>query len=272
MGKPTALTQRPAWAIQPLQLSNLRGQATLQLNDQLDTWREYDQSSIGKADLAQSSQPSADCTSFEGTNLIVRGATLGTLPRRGLCAGILGRLEKKKRKKKKGPQPHLPPSSSPTIAVGHHLPFLPYRSRFQSIFTVVLLSSPPTYCQPPHPPTAALLPFFTNACHYNICLPIATHHCFTSPLPSPLAASSSAGHLCSSPPCHCRRQSLPSPFLLSQPAPSCTAAHNYCPLLQSPMLPIPSSPVTHVSRHHHCCRLACRRCFLFLDSIRDLRP
>ncbi|RWW71429.1 hypothetical protein BHE74_00020829 [Ensete ventricosum] len=95
MGKPTALTQRPAWAIQPLQLSNLRGQATLQLNDQLDTWREYDQLSIGKADLAQSSQPGADCTSFEGTNLIVRGATLGTLPQRGLCAGILGRLEVK---------------------------------------------------------------------------------------------------------------------------------------------------------------------------------
>ncbi|RRT52544.1 hypothetical protein B296_00012393 [Ensete ventricosum] len=34
----------------------------------------------------------------------------------------------------------------------------------------------------------------------NICLPIATHHYFTSPLPSPSAASSSAGHFCFHPP------------------------------------------------------------------------
>ncbi|RWW78899.1 hypothetical protein BHE74_00012848 [Ensete ventricosum] len=42
------------------------------------------------------------------------------------------------------------------------------------------------------------------------------------PLPSPSAASSSAGHLCSSPPCHHRRPSLPTlssfpPFLPQQP-------------------------------------------------------
>ncbi|RWW41489.1 hypothetical protein BHE74_00053009 [Ensete ventricosum] len=33
--------------------------------------------------------------------------------------------------------------------------------------------------------------FFTAACHYSICLPVTTHHRFTSPLPSPSVASSS---------------------------------------------------------------------------------
>ncbi|RZR99063.1 hypothetical protein BHM03_00028552 [Ensete ventricosum] len=42
----------------------------------------------------------------------------------------------------------------------------------------------------------------------------------TSSLPSPSVASSSVGHLCSSPPYHHRRPSLPSPFFLSLPAPS----------------------------------------------------
>ncbi|RWW74403.1 hypothetical protein BHE74_00017661 [Ensete ventricosum] len=72
--------------------------------------------------------------------------------------------------------------------------------------------------------------FFITACHCSICLPIATHHRFTSSLPSTLITSSSPDHLCSYPPCHCHWPSLPSPFLLSLPAPS----HVDAPLLHLP--------------------------------------
>ncbi|RZS23811.1 hypothetical protein BHM03_00056793 [Ensete ventricosum] len=69
-----------------------------------------------------------------------------------------------------------------------------------------LLSSPP---KPPTIPAHAALPFLLSYC---------SNH--TSLLISPSVASSSADHLYSSPPCHRRRPSLPSPFLLSLPAPS----------------------------------------------------
>ncbi|RRT70254.1 hypothetical protein B296_00024185 [Ensete ventricosum] len=192
MGKPTAPTQRPAWAIQPLQLSNLRGQATLQLNDQLDTWREYDQSSIGKADLAQSSQPGADCTSFEGTNLIVRGATLGTLPRRGLCAGILGRLE---------PQP------SPAIIIASSLADAAFQPSIASLSPIL-----PPYrviegCS--HPPLLPQSPLAapsssSSLCHNRIYYSHLLSNCRQQPqpplagprcLPDPVAPASSSSTL-----------------------------------------------------------------------------
>ncbi|RWW57405.1 hypothetical protein BHE74_00035816 [Ensete ventricosum] len=75
--------------------------------------------------------------------------------------------------------------------------------------------------------------FFTTAYHCSICLLVATHHRFMSPLPSPSVASSFIGHLCSSPPYHRRQPSLPSPFLLSLPAPS----HVVVPLLHLPSAP-----------------------------------
>ncbi|RZS14250.1 hypothetical protein BHM03_00045940 [Ensete ventricosum] len=44
------------------------------------TWHRYD-------------QPCTDCTSIEGTDLIVEGVTLDTPPRHGLCAKIFDRPE-----------------------------------------------------------------------------------------------------------------------------------------------------------------------------------
>ncbi|RZS10161.1 hypothetical protein BHM03_00041333 [Ensete ventricosum] len=72
---------------------------------------------------------------------------------------------------------------------------------------------------------AALLFSITVASHLICrsmpCSPLSSPQP-SPPLPSPSAASSSAGHLCSSPPCHCRRPSLPTlssfpPFLPQQP-------------------------------------------------------
>ncbi|RWV77138.1 hypothetical protein GW17_00062076, partial [Ensete ventricosum] len=76
----------------------------------------------------------------------------------------------------------------------------------------LFLRQPPLFLSslPPSPaiPAHAALPFL-----------LSYRSSRTSPLPSTSIASSSVGHLCSSPPCH-RRLSLPSPFLLSLPAPS----------------------------------------------------
>ncbi|RZR87847.1 hypothetical protein BHM03_00015338 [Ensete ventricosum] len=72
--------------------------------------------------------------------------------------------------------------------------------------------------------------FFTAACHRSTCLPIATHHCFTSPLPSPSAASSSVGHLYSSPPCYCCRplpQQPPQTLRRLLPPPQCRSLLSY---------------------------------------------
>ncbi|RWW66571.1 hypothetical protein BHE74_00026046 [Ensete ventricosum] len=68
----------------------------------------------------------------------------------------------------------------------------------------------------------------------------------TPPLPSPSAASSSTGHLCSSPPCHRRRPSLPTLLFLSS-FPIAAAARRCCPLPPSAtsISPLPTTAAGH---------------------------